>query len=118
MAEFRLRAPRLSENDVESACLDLLRLHGYWIARLHAGTFKSADGRRWIKGMPKGTPDYACLHWRHESFLLEVKRPGGVLSPEQRFEHESIRQGYHLLIAVVESKEELSEWLALHERVP
>ena len=50
---FRLREPKLHvvENHVESACLDMLRVRGYWPVRLHAGTFKSADGKRWIKGV-------------------------------------------------------------------
>lgn len=114
---FRLRAPRESENDIESACLGLLALHGYWVVRLHAGTFKSVDGRRWIRGVDKGTPDYAALHGQHRNFLMEVKRPGGTLSPDQQWQHEYIRK-YGLAIATVESKDELSAFLAAHERVP
>ena len=44
--------PRLAENDIERACLDLLALRRYWVGRNHCGTFKSADNRRWIKGAP------------------------------------------------------------------
>lgn len=115
---FRLKPPRLrlSENDVESACLDLLRLRGYWVARLHAGMFKSADGVRWIKGVDKGTPDYALLHRQHPGFLLEVKRPGEKPKPVQDYKHSEIRMGYRLAIGVVDSVEGLAVWLDEHER--
>jgi hypothetical protein len=113
---FRLTPPpRLVENDVERACLDLLRYRGYWVVRVHAGTFKSADGRRWIKGADKGTPDYACVHERFLGFLLEVKRPGADASPEQKQKIMEIRLGYHLAIAVVDSVDALDAWLRQHE---
>jgi hypothetical protein len=38
--KFR-KHPRLSENDVERACLDLLRLRGYWVIRQQSGLFKT-----------------------------------------------------------------------------
>ena len=110
--------PRLVENDVERQCLDLLRLRGYWPVRLHAGTFKTADGARWIKGVDKGTPDYAALHARHRGFLLEVKRPGGELSPAQTFKINELRQGYRLAVAAVDTATALAAWLEAHERSP
>jgi hypothetical protein len=112
---FRLCAPKLVENDVERACLDLLRLRGYWVARIHAGLFKSADGRRWIKGADKGTPDYTAVHERFPGFLLEVKRPGADASPIQKQKIMEIRLGYHLAIAVVDTVEALAAWLGQHE---
>lgn len=114
---FRLTPPRLrlSENDVESACIDLLRLRGYWVVRLHAGVFRSTDGRRWITGVPKGTPDYAALHHKRPAFLLEVKRPGAKPSPEQETKHFEIRLGYRIAIAVVDSVDTLAGWLDHHE---
>ena len=117
MKRFRLQSPRiqLSENDVEKACLHLLALHGYWVGRLHAGTFKSVDGKRWVKGHPKGTPDYACMHADRPGFLLEVKRPGEKPSPEQDQKHLEIRLGFRLAISVVDSVEGLAEWLNNHE---
>jgi len=117
MKRFRLQSPRLqlSEDDVEKACLDLLHLRGYWVGRNHCGTFKSVDGRRWIKGAPKGTPDYACLHGSRPGFLLEVKRPGETTSPEQEQKHLEIRLGYQLAISTVDSVEGLAAWLNQHE---
>ena len=116
---FRLtqpKLPRLTEKQVIAACLDVLALRGYWSARLHAGTFKSADDRRWVKGVAKGTPDYACIHGEYPGFLLELKRPGAKASPEQNQKHFEIRLGFRLAIAVVDSVEALGVWLDQHER--
>jgi hypothetical protein len=115
---FRLRALAIAENDVEAGCITILQLHNYWVVRLHAGTFKSLDGKRHIRGVPKGTPDYACLHESHRNFLLEVKRPGGSLSDQQALQIDVIRQNYGLPVVVVESAEELCNFLAQHERSP
>lgn len=116
---FRLtpaKLPRLSEREVIRACLDLLALRGYFVVRVHSGTFKSVDDRRWIKGAPKGTPDYACLHARRPGFLLEFKRPGAKPSPEQDTKHFEIRIGYQLAIGTVDSVEGMLAWLEQHER--
>ena len=117
---FRLtppKPPRLNENDVERACLDLLPLRGYFVVRLHAGTFKSADNSRWIKGVAKGVPDYAAIHQHHPGFLLEVKRPGAKPTPEQERKHEELRICYRLAIVTIDSVEGLLAWLSLHERL-
>src|SRR5262245_32938095 len=113
---WRLTAPVPTENDIEAGCLTILELHNYWLAKLHAGTFKSLDDRRYIKGVKKGTPDYVCIHETHRNFLLEVKRPGGELSPDQIAQIEFLRLKFHLPIAVVESANELCDFLARHER--
>jgi len=120
VTRWRLTSPvvKLTENDVELACLQVLTIKRYWYAKLHAGTFKSADGLRWLKGVPKGTPDYTVHHGRHRGFLLEVKRPGGRLSPDQEVQIAMIRRQFGLPIAVVSTVEELAAWLAEHERSP
>lgn len=115
--QFRLRSPQiqLSENDVERACLDLLQLHHYLVLRLQSGLFKTPDDR-WVRLGAKGLPDYAALHQVHPGFLLEVKRPGGSLSPDQQLKIREIQLGYHLAIVVVDSVEGLIQWLKQHER--
>jgi hypothetical protein len=114
---FRLTSPRvkLVENDVEKGCLDLLRLRSYWPVRLHAGRYKTLDGRRWITGVEKGTPDYALEHAIFPGFLLEVKRPGEVASLEQAAKHREIYLGYRLAICTVDSVESLARWLDGHQ---
>lgn len=116
---FRLTSERieLSEDDVEAQCLQVLRLRGYRVERLHAGRFRSMDGRRVITGAPKGTPDYIAGHGRHRAFYLETKRPGGELSPEQEQKILEIKL-CGMTTCVAESVEELVEWLKLHERSP
>jgi len=115
---FKLRPPTLVENDVEAQCKTILELHNYWAVKLHAGVFKTLDDRRHVHGVKKGTPDYICAHEFHRNFLLEVKRPGGDLSPDQVCEIEFLKLRYRLPIVVVESVDELCKFLALHERSP
>jgi len=107
---------KLSEDEVEEACLGFLRPRGYWPARLHCGTFKSADSKRWIKGLDKGTPDYALEHAFYPGFLLETKATGESLSVQQRIQQQMIRQYFRLAIVTVDSVEALEKWLEGHER--
>jgi hypothetical protein len=119
LKRFRLtppRPPRLNENDVERACVDVLRYRGYYVIRLHAGRFKTADGRRWITGVDKGTPDYATVHERFPGFLLEVKRTGASPTPEQTNKHRELWIGYRLAIVSVDDVAALVLWLDQHER--
>lgn len=97
------------------ACLDLLRLRHWWPVRQHVGLFKTADGR-WIQIGEKGEPDYAVI--KAPSFFLELKRPGGVLSDEQRAKIFQLEKFYGLETVVVEGVEELMEWLDRRERSP
>jgi hypothetical protein len=108
--------PKITENDVEKACLTVLRTRNYWVVRIHTGTFKSVDGKRFIKGAEKGTPDYQTAHSLYPGFLLEVKRPGEAPSPEQALKILEIRRGYHVAVAVVDSAEALNQWLNHHEK--
>jgi hypothetical protein len=115
---FRLTPPAISENDVEAGCMTILQLHSYMPVRLHAGVFQTLDGRRHIHGVKKGMPDWACLHEFHRSFLLEVKRPGGELSSDQQVQIALLKAQYRLPIVVVETVDQLCDFLAQHERPP
>lgn len=115
---FRLTSPKPApqvEAHVIQACLDILRLKQWWPVRLHAGRFKTLDGKRYITGVPKGTPDYIAVHAFYPGFLVEFKRPGEVPTPEQEQVALMIRLGYRIATAAVDSVEALSEWLKLHE---
>ena len=114
---FRLKRQQLVENDVETACLDLLRYKGYWPIRLHVGVFRTAAGG-WLTIGERGTPDWCAIHGRHRGFLLEVKRPGREPSPEQLRKIDQLRRGYGLEVAVVDSSGALKTWLETHERSP
>lgn len=113
---FQLRPPRLrlSENHVEKACLDLLRLRGYWVVRQHAGRAQYKDGT-WTHLGDKGLPDYATVHAKYPGFLLECKAPGKHLSDAQLIKISEIYQGYRLAICVADSVESMLQWLNEHE---
>ena len=113
MSRFRLTSPpkpKLSENDVERACLDVLRYRGYRPVRVPAGKYRTPDVQRWVQIGEPGMPDYVI-----PQFFLEVKRPGGELSLVQQLKISELTQGWNLETAVVDSVEALAEWLARFE---
>ena len=116
MARFRLTAPKIQplEKHVVEACITILNLRHYWTKRLNTGVFRTLDGR-WHTEGTKGDPDYVALHRTFPGFLLEFKRPGGKLTPEQYERHYEIRLGYQIDIAIVDSTEALERWLDAHE---
>jgi len=114
--QFRLTPPKISENDVEFGCMQVLQYRGYRPIRLHAGRWRSPDLKYWIKGVDMGTPDYICIHPKYPAIYVETKRPGGKLSPEQEQKIWEIKEGYHLHVAVVDSPGALTELLNQHEQ--
>lgn len=114
MSRFRLTSPRvkLSENDVERACLDLLRFKGFDPRRLHVGLFHPYKKFHQVIEMGEaGIPDYVIPR-----FYVEVKRPGGTLSDVQRRRIFELKQAWNLETAVVESIDELADWLRDYEK--
>jgi hypothetical protein len=111
-----LQPPTPSENDVEAGCLGLLWRRGWWPVRLHAGTFRSVDGKRWIKGVERGTPDWLAIHPHFPGFLFEVKRPGEKPKPHQLEKINELRIVRRLHVTVVCTADELQRWLNQHER--
>lgn len=109
---FQLKGDRiqLSENDVRNACLDVLRAHGWWPIRQHVGVFCPIGRPTEVVTIgTKGDPDYLVV--RAPSFFMETKRPGGRLSDDQRRRIDQLQQFYGLKTVVVESVEQLIEWL-------
>lgn len=117
MSRFRLTSPKIQqlEKHVVAACITLLNLRHYWTRRINTGSFRTLDGRYHTEGR-KGDPDYVALHATFPGFLLEFKRPGEKLRPEQEQRHFEIQLGYQIAIAVVDSKEALECWLNEHEK--
>jgi len=115
---FRLTSPprlKVRESDVAKACVDLLRWRGYFVLRLQTGLFKTPDGR-FVPVGEKGLPDYIAVHERFPGFLLETKRPGEELGPEQILKVEEIRLGFRIAVAVIDSVDAMTPWLDEHER--
>lgn len=104
---------KTSENDVREACLQLLRLSGWWPIRQHVGQFRTSDGRMIKVGVP-GDPDYAVL--RSPGFFLETKAPEGNLSPVQVERIGRLRAMCGLDTVVVSDVSELKAFLDQRER--
>lgn len=116
--EFReLGAPKRRGNPealIQRAIIDRLRLLGVLAVHIpNEGKRTAATGRRLKgEGMRPGFPDLVCYqHGRHA--LLEVKAPGGRLSPSQRETHGELAR-HAFTVAVVTSQDEAVE--ALRER--
>lgn len=110
MKPFRLTPPppvKLVENDVEKACLNLLRLKGYYPVRLQSGLFKTPDGR-WVRIGEPGLPDYVVIR---NDWFLEVKAPGKTPSPKQIEKIFELEKIHRIPVATVDSVERLIEWL-------
>lgn len=109
MAHFRLTPPRLklSENDVEKACLDVLRVRHFCPLRLQSGRFWTLDKKRIVTVGEPGIPDYVI-----PKFFVECKAPGQSVSEVQREKIWTLEKHWGVETAVVESVEELMEWLA------
>ena len=113
MAKFRLKPPpplKLTENDVESACIDLLRIRGWYVIRLQSGLFKTPDGR-WVRVGKKGLPDYVAMHAVYPAFFMETKRPRGNPDAEQERTHWELTGAYRLAVVVIDRVESLKPWL-------
>jgi hypothetical protein len=120
VSEFRLRPPKpkISEKDVEKACLDVLRYRHYWVVRQHVAHFIMPDPPviqicqkfdiplRWTTAGEPGLPDWAVMHRERRAFLMETKRPGGKLRPDQVAKIAEIRLGYDLDTLVVSDVDE------------
>lgn len=114
MKPFRLTSPKIKlvENDVEKACLDLLRLRGYYPVRLQSGLFKTPDGR-WCRVGEPGLPDYVIVK---RDWFLEVKRPGGKPNPAQIQKVFELEKIHRIPVATIDSVEHLVEWLDALEK--
>ena len=107
---FKLRPPRISENDVEAGCKTILALHQYWVIRLHAGVYQTLDGRRHVRGVPKGTPDYACLMVGIAIFCSKSSGPAASFRPTRSFRFPSIRKSWDVPVVAVETVNQLVQF--------
>jgi hypothetical protein len=113
---FKLTSLQLNENDIEKACMDVLKVRGWKPTKIHCGRFRTPDLKRWITGEPPGTPDYLVVHKLHPAFYLETKRSGAQLTDMQRYRVWEIQRGYGIAFLKADSARALSEWLDRHER--
>jgi hypothetical protein len=96
-----MKAPR--EGDLLKACLQLLQLHRIpcWRQNAGAATFGSGAGRRFVRFSPPGTADIlGCLPPSGRLLAVEVKRPGGRLTPAQAAFLDHVRAAGGLALVV------------------
>lgn len=76
---------KLKESSIQRAILDYLEALGicHWRCNLGGVRARGASGGGWAKNPMKGFPDIAALI-EGKLVGIEVKRPGGTMSPEQR----------------------------------
>ncbi len=103
-----------TESQIVTACLDLLELRGIfaWRANNVATVDHSRGVYRTFRGL-KGVSDILAItpDGRGRLIAIEVKKPGGRLSPEQKLFLDAIRERGGLAF-VVRSVSELDEVLA------
>jgi hypothetical protein len=101
---FRLSHLEPRESDVQSAILRALRIHpavgAFW--RQNTGAFALGEGkaRRFVRFGPKGSPDIHGYLKDGRALYIEVKRPSGRVSDDQRaFIENAIKAGCVAFVA-------------------
>lgn len=82
----------LRESAVARQVRELAAWSGYEVHRLHAGKYRTMDGRRVITMAPTGTPDMLLVHPSKPPLYVETKSSRGTATQMQRLTHESLRQ--------------------------
>lgn len=73
-----------SEHQIQSAIMVAVSRHHYNIFRSNVGKVKTADGRWFDTGLPKGHPDLYGFKWSNgKVFYLEIKNAKGRPRPDQ-----------------------------------
>ena len=74
----------LSEHEIQSRILVAVSKHHCTIFRSNVGKVKTADGRWFDTGLPKGHPDLYGFKWSNSKvFYLEIKNAKGKPRPDQ-----------------------------------
>lgn len=83
----------MTEHDIQNSIRLKLSELGYCVFRVNVGKFKTADGRWFDTGLPKGFSDLIAVKDGRISFI-EVKTETGKASPEQLNFIEQMRSRY------------------------
>lgn len=74
----------MRESDLMRAIMIALSEHGHFVARANVGLFFTKDGRPIRSGLPVGFSDlFGHRAGDARAFYLEVKQPGGRVTPQQ-----------------------------------
>lgn len=77
-------ATSLSEHDIQNLIRMELSQAGYMVFRANVGKVKTADGRFFDTGLPKGFCDLFGFKPNGQIFFIEVKNETGRIRPEQK----------------------------------
>ena len=98
----------IPESDVQATIRDYLVMRGAVVIRLNSGVMPTPDGARQFAANTWHAPGHAretrggadlLVLYRGAAFAIEVKRPGGRQSPEQRTFQDAWEQagGWYIL---------------------
>ena len=97
--KLQLRKPQPLERDIQKEILEYLHRKGYFVWKEHSGGIMVDGGTRYMPIGLKGKSDILGMTRDGKFLAVEVKRPGGIVSPDQQ---EFIRQvTFHGGIAIV-----------------
>lgn len=82
----------LSEHDIQTQIRMEMAQRGYPVFRANVGKVRTADGRYFDTGMPKGFPDLFGFRPDGRIFFIEVKNEVGRLRPEQKIFIEQMKK--------------------------
>lgn len=98
----------MTEHDIQNA-IRLALSHDVCIFRANVGKVKTADGRWFDTGLPKGYSDLCGVRKSDgRAVYIEVKTPTGKVRPEQENFIEQMRK-YHALAGIARSVEDALE---------
>lgn len=93
------------EHNIQNAIRLELSKHGFCVFRTNVGKVRTADGRWFDTGLPKGFSDLTAVK-DGRVYFLEVKTPTGTVRPEQDKFLAVMRDRYGCVAAVVRSVED------------
>lgn len=95
----------MTEHDIQNSIRMKLTELGYCVFRVNVGRFKTADGRWFDTGLPKGFSDLMAVK-DGKVYFLEVKAEKGKASNEQLNFLAVMRDRYGCVTAIVRSVED------------
>lgn len=126
--------PPLKESHVIKQHKDFLEHRGWYLIRIHVGTFVPlrcfmalanaikkgnpalikkavADAQRSIITIGKeGQSDYLAVHPQYGALWVEFKRPGGKIRPKQLTFYDEITRAYRFLAVITDNIDEFMAW--------
>lgn len=99
------------EADVQRACLEFLSWKQIFHWRQNSAVFKNEQTGSYIRAGVKGISDIIAIYPGGRMWLIEVKRPGGLLSDTQIEFLSSARQR-GAIVTIAESVDDLTRALA------